>query len=273
VKSRTTEVWTICRRLETTDPRYVEIESKKRVLPEQAKRLRKHLLELKDVDHDKRVVFYDQFLDTPDLMLLKLGASLRLRYKGDGSNVYLQYKGPGFHSQGVLFRSEFSSLKLDHVVREESHHDVVHFNDTSVRELLEEHVAPEMAHAMQRHLGIGVIARISTGPMLCSYQKDKFIVDLGDAFLEPSLDRIVAFHINRGGLHSVSTFWEYENEIKTDGEGLESKLEHIDELVKFDASLARKFDLRPERLDKYHRCASCFLKIATQRRPSKRGKR
>ena len=31
---------------------------------------------------------------------------------------------------------------------------------------------------------IGVIARISTGPILCSYQKDKFIVDLDDAFLE-----------------------------------------------------------------------------------------
>jgi hypothetical protein len=262
----TAEVWSICRKLETTDPRFVEIESKRKVVPEEAKDLRKHLLKLKKVQHDKRVTFYDQYLDTPDLRLLKLGASLRLRYKGDGSNVYLQYKGPGFLKNGLLYRSEFSSEKLAHLVREESHHDVVHFTDTSVREILEEHVSPEMAHAMQRHLTIGVIARISRGPILCAYEKDKFIVDLGSAFLEPSLDHIFAFHVTQSGIHTVSTFWEYENEVKTEGEGLEAKIEHIPELLKFDKALSKEFDLRPERLDKYHRCASCFLKLSSRKK-------
>ena len=261
MSSATSEVWSICRRLGTTDSRFVEIESKRRVLPEQAKDLRKFLLGHKDVEHDKRVVFFDQFLDTADLKLLKSGASLRLRYKGDGSNVYLQYKGPGFRKNGLLYRSEFSSKRLDHIVREESHHDVVHFSDLSLRRILAQHVHPEMAAALKRHLGAGVIGRLTNGPILCSYEKDKFVVDLGDAFLEPSLDRIFAFHINRRGLHSASTFWEYENEIKTDGEGLETKLEHIDALLSFDKKLSRKFDLRPERLDKYHRCASCFLRL------------
>lgn len=255
------EVWSICRRLETSDPRFVEIESKRRVLPEQARELRKHLMELKGVEHDKRASFFDQFLDTPDLKLLRLGASLRLRYKGDGSMVYLQYKGPGFHKDGLLYRSEFSSARLKHIVKEESHHDVIHFSDTSVREILAKHAPPEMAHAMQRHLGVGVIARISAGQILCSYQKDKFVVDLDDAFLEPSLDRLFAFHITPKGLHAASTFWEYENEIKTDGPDLEAKLEHIDELLDFDKKLSKKFELKAERLDKYHRLASCFLKI------------
>ena len=77
----------------------------------------------------------------------------------------------------------------------------------------------------------------------------------------PGIDRIFAFHINRKGLHSLSTFWEYENEIKTARGEPRSKLRHIKELLKFDRALARKFDLRPERLDKYHRCASCFIKL------------
>lgn len=252
---------TICRRLGIDDLRYVEIEAKKRVLPEEAKDLREYLLGHKKVRHAKKAAFFDQFLDTPDLALLKAGASLRLRYKGDGSNVYLQYKGPGFHRDGLLYRSEFSSGKLEHLVREESHHDMVHFADTSVRELLADHVVPEMARAMRAQLGRRTIARINTGPIVCSYQKDKFIVDLGDAFLEPSLDRLFAFHINRHGPHAVSTFWEYENEIKTEGKGLRAKLKHVPDLLKFDRQLSRRFDLRPERLDKYHRCASLFLKL------------
>jgi hypothetical protein len=262
VAKDTKAIWAICRRLETADPRFVEIEAKRKVVPEQAKDLRKHLMKLKGVEHDKRVVFFDQFLDTPDLKLLKLGASLRLRYKGDGSNVYLQYKGPGFLKDGLLYRSEFSSGRLDFVVKEESHHDVVQFTDVSLQRLLKERLPSEMRAALRRHLGERILSRLSSGPILCSYEKDKFIVDLGDAFLEPSLDRIFAFHVTgSGSLHAASTFWEYENEVKTEGEGLETKLEHIDELIKFDAKLAKKFDLRPERLDKYHRTASCFLKL------------
>ena len=265
MKASLAQVWGICRKLQTSDPRFVEIESKRRVVPEEAKDLRRHLMKLKKVEHDKQVTFYDQFLDTQDLQLLKRGASLRLRYKGDGSNVYLQYKGPGFHANGLLYRSEFSSERLAHVVREESHHDVVHFTDTSVRDILDNHVSPEMAHAMERHLGNGVIARISHGPILCSYEKDKFVVDLGSAFLEPSLDHLFAFQVNKSGIHAVSTFWEYENEVKTEGESLEDKIEHVPELLKFDKALAKEFDLRLEKLDKYHRCASCFLRLKRRR--------
>lgn len=249
----------ICRRLGIEDVRYVEIEAKKRVVPEQAKDLRKHLMKLKGVKHEKRAVFFDQFLDTSSLDVLKAGASLRLRYKGDGTNVYLQYKGPGFTRDGLLFRSEFSTKKLEHVVREESHHDVVRFSDTAVRALIERHVPLPMYNAMERHLGRGVVKRIDSGPILASYEKDKFLVDLGEAFLEPSLDRLFAFHINAKGVHSLSTFCEYENEIKAEDDDLERKLEHLDELSDFDRKLGKEFDLKPERLDKYHRCASYFL--------------
>jgi len=151
------------------------------------------------------------------------------------------------------------------VVSEESHHDVIRFSDISLRQIVAKHVHPEMRAALTRHLGAGTVARLSVSPIICSYQKDKFVVDLGDAFLEPSLDRIFAFHISGRGLHSASTFWEYENEIKTEGEGLEAKLEHLDELLDFDKKLGRKFSLKPERLDKYHRCASCFLRLPSGR--------
>ncbi|MHB2026072.1 MAG: CYTH domain-containing protein [Elusimicrobiota bacterium] len=248
----------LCRRLGIVDSRCVEIESKKRIMPEEAEDIRKYLLKRKNVVHVKRAAFFDQFLDTPGLDLLKRGASLRLRYKGDGSSVYLQYKGPGFYEGGLLYRSEFSSERLDHLVREESHHDIVRFGKHSIRDILKM-VDPGMSEAMRRHLGSAVLRDISRGPILCAYQKDKFRVDLGSAFLEPSLDRLFAFHISRSGPHALSTFWEYENEIKTKDEDAESKLELLDDLREFDAALSRKFDLRPERIDKYHRCASYFL--------------
>jgi len=248
----------ICRRLGIGDPRYIEIESKMRVLPEEAKDVHDYLLGRKKIKHVKRVTFFDQFLDTPGLELLRRGVSLRLRYKGDGTKVYLQYKGPGFHRQGLLYRSEFSSGRLDHLVREESHHDVIHFKEASIRGILRD-VDPAMSSAMRRHLGTGVIARISRSPILCSYQKDKFRVDLGPAFLEPSLDRLFAFHINAKGPHALSTFWEYENEIKTKNEDLGAKLKFLPELIRFNRTLSEKFALKTERLDKYHRCASCFL--------------
>jgi hypothetical protein len=255
---RRPDAWAICRRLGVGDQRRVEIESKRRVVPEEAKDLRKRLQKLKRVRHDASLSFFDQFLDTPDMRLLKSGASLRLRYKGGGSRVYLQYKGPGFHKDGLLFRSEFSSARLEHIVREESHHDIVHFSETAIQEILEEHVEPDMSFAMERQLGRGVAGRIMTGPIICLYEKDKFKVDLGAAFLEPSLDHLFAFRIGRRGPHPLSTFWEYENEIKAENGNLEAKLERLDELTAFDERLARDFDLKVERLDKYHRCASCF---------------
>ena len=255
----------LCRRLGIDDPAFVEIESKWRVHAEDAEALRDWLSSRKETERVRKRVFFDQFLDTSDLRVLKAGCSLRLRYKGDGSQVYLQYKGPGFLREGLLFRSEFSSERLDHVVMEESHHDVVHFTDTSVREILEEHAPPVMVRAMRGHLGTRTIARITSGPILCVYQKEKFNVVLNGTFLEPSLDRLYAFRINRRGLHALSAFWEFENEIKAKDNDLGSKLKHLPELRAFDRGVSRKFDLRPERLDKYHRCASCFVALGRAR--------
>src|SRR4029077_16122089 len=84
----------ICERLQIDDFHFVEIESKKRVLPKVAKDLKKYLM--RKVDHVKSSFFRDQFLDTPQMDLFRLGASMRLRYKKNGSQVYLQYKGPGY---------------------------------------------------------------------------------------------------------------------------------------------------------------------------------
>lgn len=248
------------RKLAIDDLRFIEIECKKRVAPEEAADLRDWLLDRKGVKHQKSAFFFDQFLDTPSFDLLKLGASLRLRYKKNGTAVYLQYKGPGFTRDGLLYRSEFASERLDKLVREESHHDMVKFTDFSVDAILRDHASPEMGTAMRRHLGARVVRRITSGPIIALYQKEKFEVDLGSAFLEPSLDRVSAFYIAKRGLHALSTFCEFENEIKAEGGALEDKLEHLDEMLRFNRTVEKKFDLRREPLDKYHRCASFFLK-------------
>ncbi len=248
------------RRLDIDDLHFVEIECKKRVQPEEAADLKDWLLERKGVKHRKSVFFFDQFVDTPSYDLLKAGASLRLRYKRGGSAVYLQYKGPGFTKDGLLYRSEFSSAKLAGVFLEESHHDIVHFTDTSVAKILRSQASSQMAGAMQRHLGAKVVHRLTNASIIALYQKEKFEVDLGSAFLEPSLDKIFAFHIAKKGLHPLSTFCEFENEIKAGDGSLEAKLEHLDDLLEFNATVERNFDLKREPLDKYHRCASFFLK-------------
>lgn len=249
----------ICERLGIGDFHFVEIESKKRVVPEQVKDIKKFLIKRRKARFEKRNVFFDQFLDTPRLDLLKKGASLRLRYKKSGTRVYMQYKGPGFLDQGLLYRSEFSTQRLRHLLREESHHDVVHFTRTSVRRILARHAPAPMRHAMARHLGSDVLSRVTTGPIICLYEKNKFMVDLGSAFLEPSLDHVFAFHINARGLHPLSAFCEYENEIKSKKKSLTAKLDHLGELMEFEEKVAREFDLPLEKLDKYHRCTSIFL--------------
>jgi hypothetical protein len=258
----------LCWELGIGDPRFIEIESKWRLETGAVKRLHAHLEDLKGVRHEKRAVFFDQYLDTPELDLLRLGASLRLRYRKNGSQVYLQYKGPGFRRQGLLYRSEFASNRLDRLVREESHHDVVRFTETSVREILQSHCDPAMAEAMRRHLGNAMIDRIDTGHLICQYQKDKYWMELDGGALEPSIDRVSVFHISRRGPHTLSNFWEYENEAKTEDGGIERKLELLPELKKFDAALAKRFDLKTERLDKYRRCASCFLTLPEPAAPS-----
>ncbi|MFA6003372.1 MAG: CYTH domain-containing protein [Elusimicrobiota bacterium] len=251
----------ICRRLDIEDPRHVEIEAKRRVRDGQAEKLRDHLFGLKGVRHVREAVFFDQYLDTPDLALLKKGASLRLRYKGDGTYVYLQYKGPGFWRDGVLVRSEFCSDRITRAVREESHHDIVHFADVSVRDILREHADPAMSGSMRRHLGEKILGRIDRGVILCLYRKDKFRVKTGSGFLEPSLDRLFAFHIRPSGLHPLSTFWEYEDEVKTADDDLGEKMERVADMRRFDARLAKRFDMPAERMDKYHRCAAHFLRL------------
>lgn len=248
------------RKLDITDLRFVEIECKKRVQPEEASELKDWLTRRKGVKHKKSVFFFDQFLDTPGNALLKAGASLRLRYKRNGSAVYLQYKGPGFTKDGLLYRSEFASAKLTGVFLEESRHDIVHFTDMTVDQILRGQTSIEMAEAMRRHLGPATVRKLTSGPIIALYQKEKFEVDLGSAFLEPSLDRIYAFHIAKKGLHPLSTFCEFENEIKAGDGSLEAKLDHMDELLDFNRMVDRKFDLQREPLDKYHRCASFFLK-------------
>jgi hypothetical protein len=256
----------VLHRLGIQDSSYIEIEAKKRIRPGQVKELRKHLMKMKKVDHVKTAFFFDQYLDTPQMDLLKKGASLRIRYKRNGSHVYVQYKGPGFLDQGLLYRSEFSSRKIRHVFLEESHHDIIHFTQASIRKILGRQVGAQMRKAMRRHLGTSVMNRISVAPIVAVYQKDKFVVDLGTAFLEPSIDRIFAFHIGGKGLHPLSTFCEYENEIKTKNDSLEAKIEHLPDLLEFDQKLVRKFRLKPELLDKYHRCASIFLPFRLRRR-------
>lgn len=248
------------RKLDIDDLRFVEIECKKRVQPEKAVELKEWLSDRKGVKHRKSAFFFDQYLDTPSNFLLKAGASLRLRYKHNGSAVYLQYKGPGFTKDDLLYRSEFSSARLAGVFLEESHHDIVQFTHTTVEQILRGQVSSEMAEAMRRHLGTAVVRRLTRAPIIALYQKEKFEVDLGSAFLEPSLDRVYAFHIEKNGLHPLSTFCEFENEIKAGDGSLEAKLEHMDELLEFNAAVAKKFDLRREPLDKYHRCASFFEK-------------
>jgi hypothetical protein len=248
------------RKLDIDDLRFVEIECKKRVEPEEAADLKDWLIDRKNVKHRKSTFFFDQFVDTPSNDLLRLGASLRLRYKRGGSAVYLQYKGPGFTKDGLLYRSEFSSAKLSGVFLEESHHDIVHFTDTSVAKILRSQASTAMAGAMQRHLGAKTVQRLTNASIIALYQKEKFEVDLGSAFLEPSLDKVYAFHIAKKGLHPLSTFCEFENEIKAGDGSLEAKLEHMDERLDFNAAVDKKFHLRREPLDKYHRCASFFLK-------------
>ncbi|MDE2291347.1 MAG: CYTH domain-containing protein, partial [Elusimicrobia bacterium] len=179
----------ILSRLRVGDFRFVEIESKRRVVPEEAHDLREFILSRKGVRHAKATFFFDQFLDTPDMRLFRLGASLRLRYKRDGTAVYLQYKGPGFRRGGVLFRSEFRSERLTQVLQEESHHDIIRFNETSVARILREQEDSPISRTMTSHLGVKTLRRITTAPIISMYQKDKFVVEVGKVYLEPSLDR------------------------------------------------------------------------------------
>jgi hypothetical protein len=247
-------------RLGVSDLQFVEIESKMRVLPAQAKNLKKYLQAKKRMEHVKSAFSLDQFLDTPQMDLLRIGVSLRLRYRRNGSEVYLQYKGPGFKENGLLYRSELTSQKLRGILIEESHHDIIQFSKTPIRRILARDITGPMSQTMHKHLGADIINRISIGPIVCAYQKEKFKIKLGKAYLEPSLDRVFAFHINAGALHSLSTFWEFENEVKFDGGNHAKKLDYVPDLLAFNKKVTERFNLKNEPLDKYHRCMSIFEK-------------
>ncbi len=250
----------VCHRLRVENPSKIEIEAKKKLSPKSAQRLKEYFSRKAGVKHIKTSFFIDQFLDTPDFDIFRTGASLRLRYKNNGTDVYLQYKGNGFSHRGILFRSEFSSGKIKGLVKEESLHDIVTFTEAVFKEILEKSVPEEMKSTMVKHLGHSVIKQIKIAPVICFYRKEKYIVKIGNVSLEPSIDQLSAFHINEGSFHSLSTFWEYENEIKSEGKNLEAKISRLDGLLKFDEEVGEKIKFYQENMDKYHRIMSCFIK-------------
>lgn len=236
---------------------HVEVESKWKLDADQAKPLRKQLRERVDLERVKNTVFFDQYLDTERLDLLRAGASLRLRYRKNGTHVYLQYKGPGLRQEGLHIRSEHRSRRLDALVSEESACDVMRFTTPSVRDILRDKAPDEMVEALRRDLGTAVVAGIDRATLLCQYQKDVFRVELDGARLSPSVDRLCVFRVEGRGPLALSTFWEYENQ--ADADDLEGLLTAVPALKAFDDTLAKAFGLRPEPLDKYRRCASGLL--------------
>ncbi len=246
----------LCRALGVEDHRLVEIESKWRLSAVAAKSLRTFLKQLEGVEHVKRSTFFDQYLDTPDLALLRADASLRLRYRKSGGQVYLQYKGPGVRRDAVHYRSEYRSDRLDHLVSDQSQNDLVRFERPSVKGLLETAAEPEMLEAMKRDLGESAVRAIDRATVLLQYQKDVFRVELGQASLAPSIDRLCVFRLDGGPL-AMSSLWEYENQAASTG--LADKLAAVPAMREFDAQLAADFDLTPEPLDKYRRCAGGML--------------
>ncbi|MBI4350700.1 MAG: CYTH domain-containing protein [Elusimicrobia bacterium] len=254
----------VCHKLRVHNASKIEIEAKKKISPGTAKGIMSYFAKKKGIRHIKSAVFMDQFIDTPDFDIFHSGASMRIRYKGDGSNVYFQYKGRGFSYKGLLFRSEFSSGRIKNLVKEESLHDIIRFTEAKFRDILERALPKDMKTALSEHFAASIIKKIRVAPVICLYRKEKYLVRLGRASLEPSLDHISAFHINAGSFHSVSNFWEYENEIKSGENELEAKLEHMDDLLEFDGKLAKKFPMHTEPMDKYHRVLSCFIKDPSQ---------
>ncbi len=252
------QVDTICGTLKICDDRYVEIETKRQLKLTQYQHVKRYL-ETIGAKHERSAFFFDQYIDTPDLEICRKGASLRIRYKQDGTKVYLQYKGPGFIKEGVLFRSEFNSGKLHDVVLEEDSSHMVHFDEKSVRKIIMNHVPDEMGYAMKRQLGQIILSRISMGHLICFYHKEKFILKSGKVILEPSLDKVYSFYVAHKRMHLMSTFCEYENEIKAKDNSLEEKLKNMPLLRRFNRKVLSKFDLPLEKKDKYHRCMSLFL--------------
>jgi len=253
------QVAEICRKLGITDEKFIEIELKRRLHFAKYDKLRE-FLKKNSFSSAQPVSFFDQYLDTKDLAMSQKGVSLRIRYKQDGAKVYIQYKGPGFLRNNILFRSEFNSGKLPNIVLKEHHNNFVHFNEKNVQDIILNHLPDEMAAALRDHLGAKILGKISVGNLICFYKKEKFLVKKGKIYLEPSLDKIYSFYVRGERIYPMATFSEYENEIKAENNSLEGKLDNLPFLLKFDRMIASKFGLPPERQDKYHRCLSLFAK-------------
>ncbi len=250
-------------KLRVSDPKKVEIELKRRIKEDEYLKITKYFQKNSKVKQIKTNVFIDQFLDTGDFRIFHSGASLRLRYKGNGKNVYLQYKGGGFVLNNVLFRSEFSSRKISHLVKEEGHRDIIQFNEKSFMWILNNAVEEDMRKAMYDHLGSRVIRNIKTGPVICFYKKIKYEYNIDDdIYLEPSLDFLSAFHIKSNSFHPMSSLYEYENEIKSRKNDLILKLKSISQLLDFEGVINKMVRPDYECNDKYHRIMSYFVKKA-----------
>ncbi|MCX7958508.1 MAG: CYTH domain-containing protein [Deltaproteobacteria bacterium] len=248
-------------KLRIIDSRKVEIELKKKLLEKEYYDIIKLFQKKKKIRLIKTNIFIDQFLDTRDFRVFHSGASLRLRYKGNGKNVYLQYKGPGFLLKNILFRSEFSSKKIDSLVKEEGHSDIIKFTEKSFMWILNNAVDDDMRRAMYEHLGSKVIRNIQIGPVICFYKKIKYEYDINeDIYLEPSLDFLSAFHINNNSFHPMSSFYEYENEIKSRKNSLLLKLKSIEHILEFEEEVHKKVRANYELTDKYHRIMKYFVR-------------
>jgi hypothetical protein len=256
----TAKVADICRKLDIDNERFVEIETKQQLKLRHYKAVRQ-LVEKLGAKHKRSASFFDQYLDTPGLMICKKGASLRIRYKQHGTKVYIQYKGPGFIKDGILFRSEFNSGRIDDVVLEESSSHIVHFNEKTIRAILLNHIPDEMAAVMRRHVGEKILSHISVGHLICAYSKDKFALKRKNVLLEPSLDTVYSFYVARQRIHPMSIFCEYENEIKAVDNALGDKLKSLNELLDFNRKITSRFPLPQENKDKYHRCMSYFIDV------------
>lgn len=250
----------ICKKLKIDDEGFIEIEAKHRLGLKQEKDL-KSFIEKIGAKHKHSVSFFDQYIDTPNFMLFKKGASLRIRYKQHGRKVYLQYKGPGFLKDGILYRPEFNSGNIaDIVLQEEPTRHTVQFIKRHFLSTIISHIPADMVKAMHVQLGPKILKEVSIGHLICSYTKDKFIVDYKNVQLEPSIDKIYSFFISKKRIHPMLTFCEYENEIKSENKSLKKKIDNISKLLAFDRKVVSKLDLKEEHKDKYHRCMSFFIK-------------
>jgi inorganic triphosphatase YgiF len=249
----------ICDRLNIDESQFVEIECKRRLSSAKVDAVTRFFQKRRGSRGLPRRSFFDQFLDTSSFDLLKAHASLRLRYKNNGQTVYLQYKGPGYRKGNLLIRSEYSFHDPELLHVEEEHADIIVPPTIDLNEVFRHPGNQVMREAMVRQLGKRVINRIRVCPIFTQYHKKKYRFRVDDVTFEPSIDQCMTISIDRKGIHPIATFFEVEVEVKSRNGSLAAKLDHLDDLTAFDRQMSKKFGLKPEKLDKYARCATYFL--------------